>query len=81
MKTKKANSVDRVSLVKFLNTTMKVAEIADVSCNGLQVQGTETISKIALAVDACMDAYVAAKENEGTITSSPRSIPAAINPR
>ena len=49
--------VDRIVLVNYLNELLNIAGIEDRSCNGLQVQGTEKISCIGLAVDACLSAY------------------------
>ncbi len=50
-------SIQREELVSFLNKTLSVHQTKDVSCNGLQVQGASTITSVALAVDACMEAY------------------------
>jgi dinuclear metal center YbgI/SA1388 family protein len=61
MKTaKKPKSVPRDAIVTFLDTELRIAQIEDFSCNGLQVQGAESVSRVALAVDACLDAYEAA---------------------
>ncbi|MDG5813973.1 Nif3-like dinuclear metal center hexameric protein [Chitinispirillales bacterium ANBcel5] len=62
MKTTPNNSADnnfvkRDHLVSFLDTTLATGAIKDVSRNGLQVQGGEEIQRIALTVDACMEAY------------------------
>lgn len=54
--------VDRIALVKYLDELLNIAEIEDRSCNGLQVQGDGEISRIGLAVDACMGAYEKAVE-------------------
>lgn len=47
----------RTELVSFLDSILKTDKIRDYSCNGLQVQGSETIKKIGLLVDACMEGY------------------------
>ena len=39
-------------IVSFLNRELRVSDFADSSLNGLQVEGSETISKVAVAVDA-----------------------------
>ena len=37
----------------FIDEELKIAEVEDVSNNGLQVEGKKEIKKIAFAVDAC----------------------------
>lgn len=54
--TRKA-SASRTTIVSFLDDILETSKIKDNSCNGLQVQGSETITKIGLAVDACMESY------------------------
>ncbi|KMQ52041.1 Hypothetical protein CHISP_1030 [Chitinispirillum alkaliphilum] len=49
--------VSKTSIVDFLDKTLNIGQIKDVSRNGLQVEGEETITSVALAVDACMEAY------------------------
>jgi dinuclear metal center YbgI/SA1388 family protein len=49
-------------LIEYLNQYLKISEIPDNSKNGLQVQGAEEIEKIAVAVDACMETFEAAAE-------------------
>jgi len=56
-------SVGRDDLCSFLADTLTIRTIADYSCNGLQVEGAETVSRVALAVDACMESFSAAVEN------------------
>ncbi|NLG17498.1 MAG: Nif3-like dinuclear metal center hexameric protein [Fibrobacter sp.] len=56
------NSVSRDTLVAFLDSLLETSKIKDHSCNGLQVEGTGQIKKIALAVDASMEAYRKAVE-------------------
>jgi len=53
-------SVDRDDLTAFIDTFLNISKISDSSCNGLQVQGSDTITRIGLAVDACMLSYEAA---------------------
>ncbi|HEX2959376.1 MAG TPA: Nif3-like dinuclear metal center hexameric protein [Chitinispirillaceae bacterium] len=56
----------RVSLdeiVTFLDTELRTSAIKDYSCNGLQVEGTPEITRIAFAVDACMESYQQAIQN------------------
>jgi len=50
-------SVLRNEIVNFLNKKLSVSEIADSSNNGLQVQGSDDVGKIGLAVDACLATY------------------------
>lgn len=56
-------AIDRMTLCSFLIEALSLDKIKDISINGLQVQGTPTIKKIGLAVDACMETYrMAVKE-------------------
>jgi dinuclear metal center YbgI/SA1388 family protein len=48
--------------VSFLDKTLRTSEIGDASVNGLQVEGAEKITKIGLAVDACLEAYKLAQK-------------------
>jgi dinuclear metal center YbgI/SA1388 family protein len=57
MTRKKNVPVDRTSLCNFLTETLNLTAIADFSCNGLQVEGSAEVKRIALAVDACMESY------------------------
>ena len=50
----------RSAIVSFLDRYLNTPPIADSSNNGLQVEGTDRITKIGLAVDACMESYEAA---------------------
>jgi dinuclear metal center YbgI/SA1388 family protein len=54
--------VSRDVLVSFLDKTLRTSEIPENSINGLQVEGTENITKIGLAVDACLEAYKLAEQ-------------------
>jgi dinuclear metal center YbgI/SA1388 family protein len=49
--------VDRDQLVQYLDDYLKVSEVADVSDNGLQVEGAGQVQRVALAVDACQEAF------------------------
>lgn len=53
---------NRQKIVSYLDRELRISEIADVSCNGLQVEGTENIRRIALAVDACMAVFEKAQK-------------------
>lgn len=59
---KKASSISRDEITLFLDRELRTTEIRDSSCNGLQVQGAPFVSKIGLAVDACIAAYEQAVE-------------------
>lgn len=54
--------MNRTELVSHLDTLLQTANIKDFSCNGLQIEGTSEVKKIALAVDACMQTYKEAVE-------------------
>jgi dinuclear metal center YbgI/SA1388 family protein len=58
----KTKAVKRTEIVTWLNKELRIAEIEDVSCNGLQVEGTDVIARVGLAVDASLEAYQAAAE-------------------
>ena len=49
-------------IVKFLDEFLFINEIPDSSNNGLQVQGNEKVTKVAVCVDACISAFEKAKE-------------------
>nr|MCU0609135.1 Nif3-like dinuclear metal center hexameric protein [Chitinispirillaceae bacterium] len=53
-------TVSREMIVKFLDAELQTGSIEDVSRNGLQVEGSSKITRIALCVDACLEAYQAA---------------------
>jgi|WetSurMetagenome_2_1015567.scaffolds.fasta_scaffold190842_1 dinuclear metal center YbgI/SA1388 family protein len=61
MKNKKY--VELKKLVGFLDKELRTHEIPDLSRNGLQVEGTEKIRRVGLAVDGCRAAYAAAADN------------------
>jgi dinuclear metal center YbgI/SA1388 family protein len=61
---RKPKSIKRSEIVSWLDTELRVSAIADASCNGLQVEGSETVSRVGLAVDACLAAYQAAAEKK-----------------
>jgi dinuclear metal center YbgI/SA1388 family protein len=51
------------NVAAFLNKELHVSKIKDPwSKNGLQVKTTKTVTKVALAVDACMDVFNTAKK-------------------
>jgi len=50
-------------LTTYLDTYLQIAEFADNSQNGLQVQGREEIHRIGAAVDACQESIDAAAAN------------------
>ena len=49
--------VERDTLVKFLDEYLSTDRIHDESINGLQVEGAEHVSKVALATDAALAVY------------------------
>jgi dinuclear metal center YbgI/SA1388 family protein len=58
-----APSVPVSEIVTFLDTELRTSSIKDYSCNGLQVEGSQLISRIAFAVDACLESYQLAIKN------------------
>ena len=56
----KKKAINRDTLAAFLDRELSIVSIDDLSRNGLQVEGGEKISRVGLAVDACMEAYEAA---------------------
>lgn len=57
-------TVNRETVIDFLDKTLQTATVKDYSVNGLQVQGNSEINRIALAVDACMESYKLAVEKQ-----------------
>ncbi|OGS19867.1 MAG: Nif3-like dinuclear metal center hexameric protein [Elusimicrobia bacterium RIFOXYA2_FULL_39_19] len=51
-------------IVKFLNKTLEVSRIKDSSKNGLQVKASNETNRIAFAVDACLDTFKKAKQQD-----------------
>jgi dinuclear metal center YbgI/SA1388 family protein len=49
--------VSRERIVDYLNTFLAIDTVKDASCNGLQVEGAKDVSRVGLAVDACMAVY------------------------
>jgi dinuclear metal center YbgI/SA1388 family protein len=45
------------TLIDYLDEYLRVAEIEDVSQNGLQVQGPDEVTRVAFAVDACLASF------------------------
>ncbi|MDO5577291.1 MAG: Nif3-like dinuclear metal center hexameric protein [Fibrobacter sp.] len=56
------NNLEKI--VSFLDTELRIAQIKDRSCNGLQVQGNNSVKKVALVVDACIEAYKLAAKRD-----------------
>lgn len=52
--------MQRTDLVHYLDGYLRVAEIEDLSANGLQVEGSATVRRLAFAVDACQATIEAA---------------------
>jgi dinuclear metal center YbgI/SA1388 family protein len=48
---------ERDAIVSFLDEVLRTSQIKDSSCNGLQVQGAMKVARVALVVDACLEAY------------------------
>jgi dinuclear metal center YbgI/SA1388 family protein len=53
---------NRKKIVSYLDKELRISEIDDLSCNGLQVEGRENIKRIALAVDACITVFEKTKK-------------------
>ena len=49
-------------IAEFLNKELRIHEIKDSSCNGLQVDNEKEVNKIGFAVDACLDSFKKASE-------------------
>lgn len=67
MNKKSSSTISAVKVYEvtaYLDTFLRTSHIKDYSCNGLQVQGTDVIRKIALVVDASMQAFELAVSNE-----------------
>jgi dinuclear metal center YbgI/SA1388 family protein len=60
---KSVKAVPTAEIVAFLDTELRTSSIKDYSCNGLQVEGNPMISQIAFTVDACMESYRRAIQN------------------
>lgn len=52
----------RVEIVDFLDKYLKAGEIEDNAINGLQVEGSEDVKKVVIAVDACLEVFNRARE-------------------
>lgn len=50
-------AMTRDRLTAYLDSRLEINAVPDASCNGLQVEGSARVSRAALAVDACLDAY------------------------
>jgi dinuclear metal center YbgI/SA1388 family protein len=53
-------TINRQTLVGYLDDYLKIGEIPDKSLNGLQVEGKGRVSRVAFAVDACLQTIRAA---------------------
>lgn len=56
--------ISRNELVSFIDELLNTSRYKDYSCNGLQVQGAQMISKVALLVDASLQGYQLALEKK-----------------
>jgi dinuclear metal center YbgI/SA1388 family protein len=54
--------VSRDAIVSLLDKTLRTSDIPDSSVNGLQVEGVAEVTRVGLAVDACLEAYRLAHE-------------------
>ena len=54
--------VNAKEIAEFLNSELKIHDIEDSSCNGLQVENEVEIKKIGFAVDACLESMKKAKD-------------------
>lgn len=52
----------RETLVSYLDEYLRQLEIVDISQNGLQVEGSDQVHKIAAATDACLESFEKALE-------------------
>ncbi|RMH70698.1 MAG: Nif3-like dinuclear metal center hexameric protein [Gemmatimonadetes bacterium] len=52
----------RDTLVSYLDEYLRQSEIADISQNGLQVEGAAEVHKIAVATDACLESFEKARD-------------------
>ena len=52
-------SVPTFELVQYLDDLLRLGEFKDYTANGLQVEGTAEISRVGVAVDACMATFEA----------------------
>ncbi len=63
-RSKTGKTATRAEVVLFLNTLLAIEKIEDLSRNGLQVEGAETIRRVGLAVDGCLASYEAAAHRD-----------------
>jgi dinuclear metal center YbgI/SA1388 family protein len=47
----------RDDICAFLDQTLRIHDIRDISINGLQVQGRDEVTRVAVATDACLEVY------------------------
>lgn len=62
LKMKRQLPADTSEIVSFLDNHLRIGQISDFSCNGLQVQGAPQLTRIGLAVDGCMESFKKAVE-------------------
>ena len=53
-----------LAITRFLNKPLNIRNIPDNSKNGMQARGTKEVKKIGFAVDACMEVFNKAKEQD-----------------
>ena len=54
--------VSAKEIAEFLNKELRIYDVEDSSCNGLQVANQGEINKIGFAVDACLDSFKKSSE-------------------
>jgi putative NIF3 family GTP cyclohydrolase 1 type 2 len=54
--------MDLREITIYLDKYLEVTSFTDESCNGLQVENSGVVNKIALAVDACLEAILKCAE-------------------
>jgi len=59
--------MNRDELIDHLDSYLRIEEIEDKSQNGLQVEGPEEVTKVALSVDACQAAFEQAVEEDAQL--------------
>ncbi len=62
-----AKTIARDELAAYLDSYLRIAEIADASPNGLQVQGASKVTRIAYAVDASLQTIKAATRADADV--------------
>ena len=54
-------------VLRFWNTYLDSASVADTSCNGLQVEGPQEIRKVVFGVSACLDLFERARATQADL--------------